>query len=100
MGWTSFHWLHKVEQHTLILAGRDDPIVPIINAKLLKWRLPNCRLHSLNCGHLFLLTRPKHSAYIIRKFLNNEGEIGIDIYESGETIEKPQDEKSSLSATA
>src|SRR5207253_5888610 len=34
-GWTSVHWLHQLRQPTLILSGRDDPIVPWVNAQIM-----------------------------------------------------------------
>jgi poly(3-hydroxyalkanoate) depolymerase len=34
-GWTSLPWLWMLRQPTLILAGSDDPLVPMINAKML-----------------------------------------------------------------
>ena len=56
-GWTSIHWLHKLQQPTLILAGTDDPLVPLANGKILAARIPNSRLEEINCGHLLLLTQ-------------------------------------------
>ncbi len=56
MGWTSLHWLHRLRQPTLILAGKDDPIVPLMNAKIMARRIPNSRLHVFNCGHMFIIT--------------------------------------------
>ena len=35
-----------------IIAGRNDPIVPVANAEFLHARLPNCRLDVLDTGHL------------------------------------------------
>ena len=35
LGWTSIHWLHKIHQPTLILAGDDDPLIPLINMRML-----------------------------------------------------------------
>ncbi len=35
LGWTSILWLHSLRQPTLVMAGSDDPIVPLINAKIL-----------------------------------------------------------------
>src|SRR5499425_3140883 len=34
-GWTSLPWLRTLSQPTLILAGTDDPIVQIVNARIL-----------------------------------------------------------------
>ncbi len=64
MGWTSLHWLHKIAQPTLILAGIDDPIVHPLNAKFMKARIPDSTLH----GHLFLLTYAQETSAIIHQF--------------------------------
>src|SRR5262249_13605577 len=45
LGWTSIHWLHRLRQPTLILTGRDDPIVPHLNGRIMACLIPNCRLH-------------------------------------------------------
>ena len=29
MGWTSIHWLWRLKQKTLEMAGNDDPLIPI-----------------------------------------------------------------------
>lgn len=68
-GWTSIHWLHELEQPTLLMAGADDPIVPLLNAQLMRWLIPNAELEVFDCGHLFLLTRPQQSARAIEEFL-------------------------------
>ena len=68
-GWTSLPWLHKLDQPTLVLAGDDDPIVPLINARLLAARIPDSQLRVVDCGHLFLLTRAEALAPEIEDFL-------------------------------
>jgi poly(3-hydroxyalkanoate) depolymerase len=68
-GWTSLPWLWTLKQPTLIMAGSDDPIVPIVNARLMARLIPNARLEILDDGHLFFVTRPTESAAIIEKFL-------------------------------
>jgi poly(3-hydroxyoctanoate) depolymerase len=69
-GWTSTPWLCRLRQPTLVLAGDDDPIVPLINARILAWRLPNARLHIVRGGgHLFLLERPTDHAALVATFL-------------------------------
>lgn len=72
MGWTSVHWLHRIRQPTLILAGDDDPIIPLINMRLLAWRIPNSELHIIDDGHLFLVTRAEVVAPLIMHFLQQE----------------------------
>ena len=69
-GWTSLPWLWSVKQPALVLSGSDDPIVPLINGHILTRLLPNARLEIVDDGHLFLLTRPKQTAAMIEKFLN------------------------------
>ena len=56
-GWTSIHWLHRLRQPTLIMAGRDDPLVPLANAKLMHLLIPHSELQVFDCGHMFLMTR-------------------------------------------
>jgi poly(3-hydroxyalkanoate) depolymerase len=68
-GWTSIHWLHLLEQPTLVMAGADDPIAPIANARLMCRLIPGAQLTVFDCGHLFLLTRPERSARAIDEFL-------------------------------
>lgn len=68
-GWTSLPWLWTLKQPALILAGRDDPIVPSANARLMARLMPNAKLKILDDGHLFLVTSPIESAAIIETFL-------------------------------
>ena len=70
-GWTSIHWLHRVRQPVLVMMGQRDPIVPPINGRILATLLPNARLVEIDCGHLFLLTRPDQVAAIIEPFLRD-----------------------------
>lgn len=68
-GWTSIHWLHKLQQRTLILSGVDDPLIPLANGKILNARIPDSRLQEINCGHLLLLTQRKAVVPMISEFL-------------------------------
>jgi poly(3-hydroxyalkanoate) depolymerase len=70
VGWTSLPWLGQVTQPTLVMAATDDPIVPVINGRILAKLIPKARLVTIDDGHLFLVTRPKDSAQIIADFLN------------------------------
>jgi poly(3-hydroxyalkanoate) depolymerase len=69
-GWTSLPWLWTLKLPTLILAGRDDPIVPLANGRLMARMIPNSRLEILDDGHLFMVTRPVETAAIVEKFLD------------------------------
>ncbi|MDM0115231.1 poly(3-hydroxyalkanoate) depolymerase [Variovorax sp. J22R133] len=70
MGWTSLPWLWRIRQPTLVMAGNDDPLVPLINARMHALLLPNARLHVVEDGHLFLLTKAREIAPVIDAFLN------------------------------
>ena len=68
--WTSLPWLHRLRQRTLVLAGDDDPIIPLTNARIIASRIPDGRLHVVQGGgHLFLFTRAEEMAQIIIDFL-------------------------------
>ena len=68
-GWTSLPWLWRLRQPTLVLAGRDDPIVPLANGRILAHLIPNARLEIIDEGHLFMVTRPDETAARIEAFL-------------------------------
>ena len=63
-------WLHFLAQPTLVIAGTDDPIVPVANGRILAKLIPDARLVTIDDGHLFLVTRPKEFAEIIADFLS------------------------------
>jgi poly(3-hydroxyalkanoate) depolymerase len=78
-GWTSLPWLRKLRQPTLVLAGDDDPIVPLVNGRILALCIPGARLRVVRGGgHLFLLERPAVIAAVVARFLAAEetGEVG------------------------
>jgi pimeloyl-ACP methyl ester carboxylesterase len=74
VGWTSLPWLPWLRQRTLVLAGSDDPIVPVINAKILAQLIRKSKLHVVDDGHLFLVTRAVEVAPVIRQFLSDDSD--------------------------
>jgi poly(3-hydroxyalkanoate) depolymerase len=69
-GWTSVPWLHRLRQPTLVLAGDDDPIVPLINGRILARLIPDARLQVIaGGGHLFVLEDPADVAARVSEFL-------------------------------
>lgn len=70
-GWTSLPWLWSLQQPTLVLMGRDDPLVPPINGHILASLIPNAELRMIDDGHLFLVTRPEETAAVIEAFLGD-----------------------------
>ena len=73
-GWSSLPWLPTLRQPTLVLAGDDDPIVPLVNARILARRIPRARLQVIHGGgHLFILERPAGMAELVAQFLHSGG---------------------------
>jgi hypothetical protein len=68
-GWTSLPWLWSLPQQTLVLMGRDDPLVTPINGHILAALIPNAELQMIDDGHLFIVTRPAKTAAMIEAFL-------------------------------
>ena len=68
-GWSSLPALPFIRQQTLILAGTDDPIIPIVNAKIMRRLLPHARLYAYDDGHLGLVTSADELAPVIAGFL-------------------------------
>jgi pimeloyl-ACP methyl ester carboxylesterase len=54
--WTSIFALPLILQRTLIVAGLDDPIIPVANARLMNCLLPSSTLHLHSGGHVDLVT--------------------------------------------
>jgi poly(3-hydroxyalkanoate) depolymerase len=73
--WTSLPWLRLLPQPTLVMAGTDDPLVPVINGKILAKLIPDARLVTLDDGHLFLVTSAERSARLISEFLTCTGGV-------------------------
>ncbi|MFM0624739.1 poly(3-hydroxyalkanoate) depolymerase [Paraburkholderia xenovorans] len=71
-GWSSLPWLGALRQTTLVMHGNDDPIVPLTNAKILAARIRHATLYVIDDGHLFLITRAREVAPVVRRFLRQE----------------------------
>jgi poly(3-hydroxyalkanoate) depolymerase len=70
IGWTSLPWLHRLKLPVLIMAADDDPIIPLVNARIMARLLPDARLEVIpRGGHLFLLTHAESVAPRIAAFL-------------------------------
>ena len=72
--WTSAFGLLAVRQRTLIIQGTDDPIIPTINARILKALLHHSRLHLHPGGHIDLVHNAAELAPVVDKFLSEPGE--------------------------
>lgn len=77
--WTSAHKLYKLRCPTLVMGGDDDPIMPLVNARLLYWLIPKSYMHVVRGGgHLFLVVRANECAGVIRRFVNERRYDGTD----------------------
>ncbi|HEX6552780.1 MAG TPA: poly(3-hydroxyalkanoate) depolymerase [Ktedonobacteraceae bacterium] len=72
MSWTSVSWLWSLRQPTLILAGDDDPAVPLINARILQYLIPRAKLYVYKGAHLGLVANAQELAGVIEQFLAND----------------------------
>jgi poly(3-hydroxyalkanoate) depolymerase len=68
--WTSVPWLHSLRQPTLVLAGDDDRLMPLVNGRILAMLIPDAHLEIVRGGgHLFIVQRSSEVAPIITSFL-------------------------------
>jgi poly(3-hydroxyalkanoate) depolymerase len=72
--WTSLPALWAIRQPTLIVAGTDDPIIPVVNARIMHCLLPHSTLHLHPGGHIDAVVNAVTLGPVIAKFLRtNEG---------------------------
>ena len=70
-GWTSQPWLPLIAQRTLVLHGERDPIVPVVNARLMARRIPGETLSEIpDAGHMLLFDEAERVGPVINEFLN------------------------------
>jgi len=71
-GWTSLPWLRRIATPTLVVHGDADPIVPLLNARVLARLIPGARLHVVpGGGHLLLLDSAAEVVPVVAAFLNS-----------------------------
>ena len=68
-GWTSLPRLPRLRQPALILAGDDDPIIPLANARIMHHLMPRSELHIYHGGHLDLVMKAEPMAATVEAFL-------------------------------
>jgi poly(3-hydroxyalkanoate) depolymerase len=73
IGWTSLPLLPRLRPPVLILAGDDDPIIPLVNARIMHRLIPHSQLHIYHGGHLELAADAKRIAPVVEAFLGPEG---------------------------
>lgn len=89
LGWSSLPFIRFLRMPTLIMAGDRDAIVPMANAHILNFSLPNSRLHVVeDGGHLFLVTKAEETVSVLHDFLDEPMEAmqAKSIWEQGFTL--------------
>ncbi|GAA4700028.1 poly(3-hydroxyalkanoate) depolymerase [Nocardioides nanhaiensis] len=71
-GWSSLPALPLIRQPVLVMAGDDDPIIPLVNGRVIARLLPHSRLHVYRGGHLGVLTESDELAPVIDSFLSDQ----------------------------
>lgn len=70
-GWSSLPALPFIRQPVLILAGDDDPLIPLVNAEIMRCLLPHAQVHVYADGHLGLVTSAADLAPRVAAFLRH-----------------------------
>jgi len=70
-GWTSLPLLPRLRPPALILAGDDDPIIPVVNARIMHRLIPRSQLHIYHGGHLELGASAERLAPVVEAFLSS-----------------------------
>jgi poly(3-hydroxyalkanoate) depolymerase len=85
-GWSSLPFLRLIRQPTLVLAGDDDPIVPVVNARIMARLLPRAQLHVYRGGHIALITEAPDLAPVVEDFLDG---VDAPLSSAGPTTTPP-----------
>jgi poly(3-hydroxyalkanoate) depolymerase len=68
-GWTSLPLLPLLRRPALVLAGDDDPLIPLVNGHIMHRLIAGSELHVYRGGHLDLIAEPHRLAPVIERFL-------------------------------
>jgi pimeloyl-ACP methyl ester carboxylesterase len=72
-GWSSLSWLHTINAPTLVMVGAEDPLVPPVNARIFRLRMPSCHWYLVpGAGHLFPIDQASDTAPVIESFLADD----------------------------
>ena len=75
--WSGLPWLWALRCPTLVIAGTDDSVVPLANAKLIAALIPRARLELLpHAGHLLVMDQAADVAGLVEAFLRQTFETG------------------------
>ncbi|MCV7159754.1 poly(3-hydroxyalkanoate) depolymerase [Mycolicibacterium brisbanense] len=72
--WTSLFALPAIRQPTLLVAGTDDPIIPIANAHIMSRLMPHAQVLAHPGGHIDLVANADELAPAISNFVEEPGD--------------------------
>ena len=88
MRWSGFPILRKVPHEVLVVAGDDDPMIPVVNAMMLTYLLPNGRLEVLRDeGHLMRMDPESELHPKISEFFNAKNLDTTEVWQQAETVD-------------
>lgn len=71
VGWSSHLWLHTLRCRTLVLQGSDDPVVRVLNARILAGRIRGATLQVFDgAGHMMLFDESTRVGGAVSEFLS------------------------------
>ena len=70
--WASIFALPLIREQTLVIAGFDDPVVPLANARILHRLLPHSTLHLHAGGHIDLVANAAELGPVIEMFRKHQ----------------------------
>jgi len=86
----SLPWLHTLDHPTLVVAGDDDPIMPVANSLLLANCIPNARLLvAPGEGHLLVLDPESQVVPVVREFLEVEDLATSAAWRAAARVDRP-----------
>jgi len=85
LGWTSLPFLPRLRPPTLILAGDDDPIIPVANARIMHRLIPRSQLHIYRGGHLELAADATRLGAVVEAFLDADADAPTNTGTDGPT---------------
>jgi pimeloyl-ACP methyl ester carboxylesterase len=71
--WASLFALSAVARDALIVAGVDDPVIPVLTAHIMNASLPHSRPHLPSGGHIDPVRNPAELAPVVGTLLREPG---------------------------
>jgi pimeloyl-ACP methyl ester carboxylesterase len=86
--WSSLPILGRIDHQTLVVAGDDDPLTPVVNGMMVAHLLPNGRLVVVpGEGHLMVLDGDSQAHTAIREFLSAKDLSRAPVWKRAQVVE-------------